>query len=276
MLANNTKKALRSAARKLLTVGAIIIGVVSVADTADAQITGIRNTRHNLSASNSVAVTAGNTPNKSTAGEICVFCHTPHGSSTTAAAPLWNKVLAAPASYTVYTSTTLDGTVDLTNSVSLACLTCHDGTQAMDTVLNAPGSGGYDPSGARMAGLTWSGSNVDANSGKLLAAAVTNLGNDLSNDHPVGIQYANSSVGTLDPDFNLAKQVAGKNVWYVDSGAAKGTANAKDKYDMILYTKNAKPYVECASCHDPHTDENPTFLRIANTGSAVCLTCHNK
>jgi len=275
MLAKNTKKAIGSAARTLLAVGTLIAGVVIAAD-ADAQITGIRNTRHNLSASNNVAAAGGNTPNKSTAGEICVFCHTPHGSSATAAAPLWNKVLATPASYTVYTSTTLDGTVDLTNSVSLACLTCHDGTQAMDTVLNAPGSGGYDPAGARMAGLTWTGSNVDATTGKLLSSAVTNLGNDLSNDHPVGIQYAASSIATLDPDFNMAKQVAGKDVWYVDSGAAKGTANAKDKYDMILYTKNAKPYVECASCHDPHTDENPTFLRIANTASAVCLTCHNK
>ena len=273
MLAKNTKKALGSAARTLLAVGTLIAGVVIAAD-ADAQITGIRNTRHNLSASSTVAAAGGNTPNKSTAGEICVFCHTPHGSATTAAAPLWNKVLATPASYTVYTSTTLDGTVDLTNSVSLACLTCHDGTQAMDTVLNAPGSGGYNSNGATM-GVTWSGSNVGSD-GKLTSTAVTNLGRDLANDHPVGIQYAASSVATLDPDFNMAKKLTDKDVWYVDSGATKGTANAKDKYDMILYTKNAKPYVECASCHDPHTDENPTFLRIANTGSAVCLTCHNK
>lgn len=273
MLANNTKKALRSAARKLLMMGTIIIGVVGVADSVNAQaVTGIRNTRHNLSASTNDVVGR----NKSTAGEICVFCHTPHGSATTAAAPLWNKKLADPTAYTLYTSTTLDGTVGLTNSVSLACLTCHDGTQAMDTVLNAPGSNGYDANGARMAGLTWSGANVDAATGKLLTSAVTNLGSDLSNDHPVGIQYANSSVGILDPDFNEAQKITGKNVWYVDSGATKGTTNSKDKYDMILYTKSDKPYVECASCHDPHTDENATFLRIANTGSAVCLTCHNK
>ncbi|MBC7950555.1 MAG: cytochrome c3 family protein [Rhodospirillaceae bacterium] len=274
MLANNTKKALRSAARKLLAVGAIIIGVVGAADDVNAQaLTGIRNTRHNLSAEVN-GVVGGR--NKSSAGEICVFCHTPHGSATTAAAPLWNKKLADPTAYTLYTSTTLDGTSDLTNSVSLACLTCHDGTQAMDTVLNAPGSGGYDPNGARMTGVTWSGANVDATSGKLVAAAVTNLGSDLSNDHPVGIQYANSSVGVLDPDFHEAQKVTGKNVWYVDSKVVKGTNDAKDKYDMILYTKNAKPYVECASCHDPHSDENATFLRISNSGSAVCLTCHNK
>jgi predicted CXXCH cytochrome family protein len=49
---------------------------------------------------------------------------------------------------------------------------------------------------------------------------------------------------------------------------------------MILYTRdNAgsdQPFVECASCHDPHTDAQPTFLRIANVNSEVCLACHVK
>lgn len=54
---------------------------------------------------------------------------------------------------------------------------------------------------------------------------------------------------------------------------------------MILYTRAAaggytgqtenEPFVECASCHDPHT-ANATFLRIPNSGSAVCLACHVK
>ena len=41
--------------------------------------------------------------------------------------------------------------------------------------------------------------------------------------------------------------------------------------------------VECGSCHDPHVESGTgtpasgqTFLRIANSGSAVCLACHNK
>ena len=52
---------------------------------------------------------------------------------------------------------------------------------------------------------------------------------------------------------------------------------------MVLYrrtfTAGVGPSVECASCHDPHVEETATrktFLRIANTGSALCLTCHNK
>ena len=34
--------------------------------------------------------------------------------------------------------------------------------------------------------------------------------------------------------------------------------------------------VECASCHDPHDNSNAPFLVMANTASALCLTCHDK
>lgn len=33
--------------------------------------------------------------------------------------------------------------------------------------------------------------------------------------------------------------------------------------------------VECASCHDPHSCDNPIFLRISNDRSALCLACHD-
>ncbi len=32
--------------------------------------------------------------------------------------------------------------------------------------------------------------------------------------------------------------------------------------------------VQCASCHNVHNNANSPFLRISNTGSAVCTTCH--
>jgi hypothetical protein len=42
--------------------------------------------------------------------------------------------------------------------------------------------------------------------------------------------------------------------------------------------------MECASYHDPHgvpsngvgTVNNKAFMRVSNTGSALCLTCHVK
>ena len=71
---------------------------------------------------------------------------------------------------------------------------------------------------------------------------------------------------------------AGGPKWYVDTGTAgyQGT-------DFPLYTRTdgpnttAQPYVECATCHDPHS-ANSTFLRLpgGNKGSQVCLTCHAK
>ena len=262
--------------RKLSIVAAMAVGLsviaLTLAPSAMAQISG---TKHNLS-------TTGTGNAKSDESEICVFCHTPHGSATSAQVPLWNRALAAPASYTTYSDIgggTLDGTVEDVGSISLACLSCHDGTQALDTVLNAPGSGGYNASGARIAGLTWSGSNVDAATGKLLGSIVSMLGTDLSNDHPIGIQYGgyNPGSGQIDPDFTVVTKHATLNRWWVDTSG--GTAGARDKTDMILYTRNdsgsEQPYVECASCHDPHSSNN-TFLRIANSGSAVCLACHDK
>jgi predicted CXXCH cytochrome family protein len=282
MLAKNTKKALRKAATRTLLALGTIVGVMSMVGTADAAETGIRATRHNLSPSGT-----GTNKITNTGGEICVFCHTPHGAATSSAAPLWNKKIADSTTYTEYSSSTLDGTVSLAGSVSLGCLTCHDGTQAMDTVLNAPGSGGYDSDGARMktsggVNLTWQGDA--AGTGKIGQNGITNLGTDLSNDHPVGIPYAKwegaAAADLKDADFNEATKISGKSVWYVETSTKwtgiTGATSGKDKYDMILYTKtDGKPYVECASCHDPHT-ENQTFLRITNDGSRVCLTCHNK
>lgn len=244
---------------------------------------GITSTKHNLSSSG----TGSNHVNGSGTAEICVFCHTPHGAAAAGASkpPLWNKALPASGSYTTYSSassSTIDGNVSLANSVSLACLSCHDGSQAMDNMINAPGSGGYNSSGASP-GYTWVGSAT-------MPSSVALLGTDLSNDHPVGIEYCGGGLagtgttvsGTCaDSDFKngsndvKTKQVGSTQVFWVDTGTSNGT---REKTDLPLYNNagNTGPSVECASCHDPHSDTNATFLRVANTGSAVCLTCHVK
>jgi predicted CXXCH cytochrome family protein len=280
---------------KFLAVAAVFAGMA--AQTANA---GISNTKHNLGASN------GNNVNFMTAGtnEICVFCHTPHASNQAISAPLWNKP-ASGATYTLYNtaySSSIQGNINNTG-ISLACLSCHDGTQAMDTVINAPGSGGYNSAGALMAGRVWSGANQT--NGKLAAGILTNLTTDLTNDHPIGIQFCGGGISTgsnstaaassgtcRDGDFNAAQNglVAGTRVWWVDV-AGVGTAGTRDKTDMQLYARAPviagdttsgfyQPFVECASCHDPHVENvagsNPTFLRTANTQSRVCLACHNK
>lgn len=212
--------------------------------------------------------------------EICVYCHTPHGARTDIEAPLWNKP-STTSTYTSYDNTTIDGQVLAVGSVSIACLTCHDGTQAMDAVINAPGSG---------PGTGSLGSGVGT-IGTTPVNTLADLGTDLSNDHPIGIQYGgfDPSTGQIDPDFvnsTNGLQVAtilGRQRWWVDTEAAPN--NNRDKTDMILYTRDNggsdQPFVECATCHDPHNGDSATatsvaFLRISNTNSDVCLACHVK
>ena len=260
---------------------------------------GISNTRHNLGANGPAG---GN--KVSDTGEVCVFCHTPHAAATGAnTPPLWNKNLVTGATYTTYATSAGSGSMDAsanngsvaTGSISLACLSCHDGTQAMDNILNAPGSGGVTGGGgATGLAYTWTASTgVDAN-GRMTNAATT-LGADLRNDHPIGIAYCGGQSGAYaiatatcrDGDFNamsLASGAVGTSdaVYYVNTGGAA----TRDKSDIQLYTRdfgganNWKPSVECGSCHDPHVETKATnqvaFLRVSQTSSALCLACHNK
>jgi len=266
---------------RLATIAAglvVAVAGIAVSTPASAQITG---TRHNLGS-------LGTGVNKfSGTAEICVFCHTPHGGDTTAVVPLWNRTLVGQTyqTYDALGTSTLQGKVAPVGSVSIACLSCHDGTQAMNSVINAPGSG---LTNATFSAGTWSGANQTA--GKLIGVA--NLGTDLRNDHPVGIQYAGGGYSTAtltgpgtDPDFRAANNavVGGIRTWWVDSEPTPN--NARNKTDMVLYTRgptggytgqtNPEPFVECASCHDPHT-ATTMFLRTVNDNSRVCLTCHIK
>ena len=266
-------------------VGTVAITVVF---SGSAMAAGITSTKHNLTST-------GAGPNKqSTTDQICVFCHTPHGADTSAVVPLWNKKMnVTGATYQTYdqlNTSTLNGQILAVGSVSLACLSCHDGTQAMDNIINAPGSGGYNATGGGAAGIgmTW---NAGAKTMSNTATTLAMLGTDLRNDHPIGIQYcgggqtsAAPTGACTDADFKgpgaglQSATINGSLVWWVDS--TSGTVGSRDKTDMILYSRaftgGTGPSVECASCHDPHTEANPTFLRVSNVGSGVCLSCHVK
>lgn len=286
---------------------------------------------HNLGAGNDRTGTPNDpngTANHSTnTGEVCVFCHTPHGGDSSAAVPIWNRQLNNPSNYTTYDAlgtSTFDATVAPVGSVSIACLSCHDGGQALDAVLNKPGSGGYvaaNPAGGytntnRIGAMT--GTDVDATTGQLLTKnaagmdVVQNLGTDLRNDHPVGMQYGGGGWDVSAPrdlDFRTPQQdIANTGQWFINGDIlktklgyteVKSLSDGRDRLDIILYNRaltgngTAEPLVECGSCHDPHNTDNPTFLRISNTApsvmgapyngpnssggpSALCLTCHNK
>jgi len=266
----------------------------------------IADSYHNLGLLNTRATTPnGDSPaNHSTAtAEICVFCHTPHGGDNSAAVPIWNRQLNTPTAYKRYSSlgsTTFDAQEAPIGSVTIACLSCHDGGQAIDAVLNRPGSGGYyppNPNGGYGSVPAMGGfQGADQSGGQMAAGIVQNLGTDLSNDHPVSMQYAGGgytgSAGTVtgpsvDPDFTdpngnnsfgyklMAMKAPSANLdtlFWIERGSTKSLDGSKrDREDVILYTRTdlasdptPQPFVECGSCHDPHNVENPTFLRVSN------------
>jgi hypothetical protein len=253
---------------------------LTLASMSSVALAGIANTKHNLGGTGSFNFTTATT-------EICVFCHTPHGADSSAAVPLWNRTLST-ASYNTYASlgtSTLDAASTAVGSVSLACLSCHDGTQAMNTVINDPGSGNPNHDVGSGSGTGPHGwvefSQMDQVSGEMIY-----IGTDLRNDHPISIEYAGGLSGALarnarDTDFHTTNDVtvaSGTTVWYIEADGTSG----KSKHDLPLYNRTSgslagQPLVECATCHDPHT-QNTTFLRHnqGNNGSATCLTCHVK
>jgi predicted CXXCH cytochrome family protein len=145
---------------------AIMIGAVFFAAPTEisGQVTGIANTKHNLSASGPGPIKA------TTQTEICVFCHTPHGANPLNP-PLWNREFSS-ANYIPYTSPSIQATVGQPTSYSKLCLSCHDGTIAIGSVRNLGG-----------APKILSGLEAPLPPGSTL------IGATLTNDHPVSFVF---------------------------------------------------------------------------------------
>lgn len=170
-------------------------------------------------------------------------------------------------------------------AASLTCLSCHDGSQAVDAVMNMPGSGNYSanaepgtwapPSGffraANHMGFNISYLNTGAVGGMLGPTTscmschnpgtgtgqpgeptdftAFNFGTDLRNDHPVGVTYPiTNGTGT---DWNTpvgTTSAGGLTFKYFD----ENSNGRMEKGDIRLYDSGNRPSVECATCHDPH------------------------
>jgi len=174
-------------------------------------------------------------------GELCLPCHTPHNGSS--AVPLWNHAnsLAVFVMYNKTASSQNSPPAGQPSPSSLSCLSCHDGITALDAFGGNPG--------------TWNMANAPD---RYKSESI--LGTDLSNDHPISIPY-NTSVALA--DGKLYDPVT------AFSGLPSGGTIRKD---MLFNDK-----VECSSCHDVHNSMgNSRLLKKENTGSALCLTCHDK
>ncbi|MDD2780051.1 cytochrome c3 family protein [Sulfuricurvum sp.] len=235
----------------------VLLAVMGVSANA---APGIVLTKHNLSGT---STTSGIKSSDGTSGDVCVYCHTPHGSNTGfAGAPIWNKANMDTAAFTLYNGgTTVAGgtTIDQPGDVSKACLSCHDGVSAINSVINAPGSGQWvDISGGATtadlrAFLYPTGQSKAAGTILNMATATTNgvsnIGKDLRNDHPIGVIYTPGTAGL------------------------KVTTSMIGTVTIASVLRSNK--VECSTCHDPH-ETNAMFLRTANTNSALCTSCHDR
>lgn len=275
-----------------------------------ARISDIRGTKHNLSAA---LDGSGYTNPKSGAGtvptrnikatsetQICVFCHTPHGASTSAT-PLWNRKVATDASYSqsyiVYDSSTLDakqvqGSLEQPGGSSKLCLSCHDGTVAVGNVnvLNgvSPTSNPKTNSTIATSGATFmpTGSGTDT-------GFTRNLGTDLTNDHPISVSF-NDTLASRDGELRSP------SAYPTLIGTRTTTSKPKLKLENTGAAGANQAQIQCATCHDPHIREtnaatvgNQKFLRLNrfqhqdppstnsfnttdNSGDIICLACHDK
>ncbi|HEX8986980.1 MAG TPA: hypothetical protein VF816_03390 [Rhodocyclaceae bacterium] len=176
-------------------------------------------------------------------GRICVGCHAPHKTDTTITnAPLWNHA-SSTASYTLYSSPTMNATVGQPGGGSKLCLSCHDGTVAVNS----------------FGGVT----------GSTMISNANNLGTNLKGSHPFGFIYntalANADGSLFDPATKTVTIGSG-------SQTKTGTINA-----VLLYGGS----LECDSCHDVHNTftvggAGTGLVKVDPSGSRICLACHNK
>jgi hypothetical protein len=227
-------------------------------------------------------------------------------------------LLPDDSSYDVYDSPSFDAQ-DITGThrpkgVSLACLSCHDGSIAFDSLINGPGSGGFVPQNlgtGRGPGVSSSmikfvgGGIVDASasfaeglrdsndveptadspfsgglhdlvhgagSGGEGAQPFPNLGQNLRDDHPIGMEIPCAT----DPQFSeICENLTSVKL----DGGTDGTGVAfisrtsneqnmvwplekRDRLRAYPSTDQVGRYfIECASCHNPHSPR-VSFLRL--------------
>jgi predicted CXXCH cytochrome family protein len=201
---------------------AVIITCSAATTAAFAQGQSVVDTAHNLSASGPGGVRA------TSEARVCIFCHTPH--NATPIRPLWNRELPL-STYNIYSSNALDALPGQPTGASKMCLSCHDGTIALGSVVS-------DDQVIQMAGGITT-----------LPPGSSNLGTDLSDDHPISFRFDSALA------FKDAKLV-----------------NPEALPDEIRLDGNQE--VQCTTCHDAHDNSFGGFLVMGNQDSAMCRSCH--
>lgn len=197
--------------RCLLLIGALCCGPLAWAQDR------VSETAHNLSASGTGRI-RGHSEN-----QVCLFCHTPHNAS--GMPPLWNR--GSPrSSYRIYQSSTLDAKPGQPAGSSKLCLSCHDGTIALGSVLSR-------------------GERIRMAGGEFMPAGLTNLGTNLSDDHPISFHYTSGL-----------------------AAADRQLADPRGLPPEIQLDEAGR--LQCTTCHNPHKNPHGKFLvRCAEFGCSA-------
>jgi predicted CXXCH cytochrome family protein len=200
---------------KSLGLLALMAGGLGLTSTASAAT--ISGSKHDLSAMTN------------SGGQICISCHTPHNAQANRLVPLWNHTATAT-TFTLYTSATASSSPGQPTGTSKACMSCHDGTVALDSFGGkTPGSGGF-------------------------ITGANNLGTDMSNDHPTSITYdatlvGNSSSALVTPTSSSFVDAAKTVPLYAGKLECASCHDAHDnQYGNFLRMSNAGS-VLCLKCH---------------------------
>lgn len=197
--------------------------------------------------------------------EICIFCHTPHhaaavsnvgsdSSQTCVGCHSWwsygtpksypssqlcNRRMST-AVYTLYSSSSLKGSPQQPRGPSKLCLSCHDGTIAIDSY------------GMR--------------EGTKYVTGPADIGTDLSKMHPISIKW----------DHQTVKMTMG-NPACMNCHHEQPTSGNGAYKGLPFYGYSSQMYLECGSCHEPHNKFTyPKMVRFDMAGSKMCLVCHQK
>lgn len=221
---------------------------------AHAQRIDMRNTLHNLA--------DGENMKNGDARQICVFCHTPTDADLhDAVRPQWQRSAPLDQPFIMFDDIGQAGQEgnESVGSQSIACLSCHDSSQAfgiaggsLDHPFAVPYRGALSPEARRRA------REQARKAGRLI-----NQGQHARTDG-----FREASRGVID----------NRPVWWVSRGAPSAL---RGRLDVPLYVRIDEedqievPFVECASCHDPHSVRT-MFLRVDADSSDLCMTCHIK
>ena len=228
--------------------------------TQAATSVGIEGSVHDMS-TNSI-YTVWNTRNG-----VCSPCHSAHNTDPAQIAPLWNHATTTTV-FTKYSSPTLNASVGAPSGVSLACLSCHDGTVGINQSI----------------GSTNAPVIIDA---QYIIGGGTG---DLHTTHPISFTY-DAALATADGELENpttykigdTKTKLTINVAPVPTAAEPGSVIKGKTIDEAMLFNHK---MECASCHDVHkmsgyAPNSGILVRLTGNdatgrGSIICRTCHIK